>query len=553
MVNIEEIDASLTMLSGAVAAQANILLEVEHSPGRALLDPTELTGLTRRRVTEMLAVLADIWQAYAALKDVVDRSRTLRGRRGRADGRLLAELESLLHGPSVPAVLPPVGVRQAEHRWAGAVKGGAVKTGVQPAEPLSAEPLSAGWIRPDELARRLDHRLGAVRAELATVLGIWNRQLAVAAEAQQSLADIDRVAFRLGLDPDDAGVTAAHRLADDLAAQVRSDPLAVPERTVARTEAAVDAVGRAVGDLARRHDNLAADLRVAHRLLAGIISLDDTARRDAHRAWTRIRRPGTLLRLEDGWLDDRRRGLGPWLDRLDGQAAVGRWKEASRGLARWREAAEATRRTAARIAETNGAGLRRRDELRGLLGAWQAKATRLGLADHAGLRELAGRAQHALLAVPSDVDVAAWHVEAYGRLLSALSTSTARVDGALTGGPAARTGSPAARTGSPAARTGGPAARTGGPAGVTGGPAGVTGNPAGITGGPAGQAGDQPDSGDTGSPGTGAGDSGTGVAAAGSSGAGGAVDASGGPSGTPTDDGMPAAADRPTRPAEAEA
>jgi hypothetical protein len=447
----------------------------------------------------------------------------------------LAELAALLHGPSVPAVLPPVGVRQAEPRWAGAGRAGAQR----------AESPSAGWIRPDELARRLDHRLGAVRTELEAVLGSWNRQLAVAAEAQQSLADIENIAFRLGLDPDDAGVAAAHRLADDLAAQVRSDPLAVPEQAVARTEAAVDAVGRAVGDLARRHDNLAADLRAAHRLLAGIISLDETARRDAHRARTRISHPGTLLRLEDGWLDDRRRGLGPWLDRLDAQAAVGRWKEASRGLARWREAAEATRATAARIAETNGAGLRRRDELRGLLGAWQAKATRLGLAGDAGLRELAGRAQHALLAIPSDVDEAARHVEAYGALLSALSTSTARVDGALTGGPAGVTGSTPGITGDPRSVIGDHRSVTGGPAGLSGAPASGTGSPAGLAGG-------HPHSDDTGSTGTGAGvgDTGTGVATAGGGGAGGAVDASGVPSGAPADDGMPAA-DRPARSAEA--
>lgn len=164
------------------------------------------------------------------------------------------------------------------------------------------------------------------------------------------------------------------------------------------------------------------ELRSADELLGEIIRLDSEARRAARRSARRLARPGPFYRLGDGWLDDPRRGLAPWLRRLRRQTTQGRWKDASRGLSRWRVVADATKATAARIAADNGAALRRRDELRGLFGAWEAKATRLSLSEDPTLAGLAAATRRALFTAPTGLDGAARLVDEYGAALSARSS-----------------------------------------------------------------------------------------------------------------------------------
>ena len=64
--------------------------------------------------------------------------------------------------------------------------------------------------------------------------------------------------------------------------------------------------------------------------------------------------------------------------------------------------------------------LGRRDELRGLLGAYQAKAARLGAAEDPGLAERYDRARGLLWTAPCDLTAAADAVTGYQQAVLAL-------------------------------------------------------------------------------------------------------------------------------------
>ncbi|ABW09837.1 hypothetical protein Franean1_0371 [Parafrankia sp. EAN1pec] len=421
----DDLDAALRALEETVAAQAGVLLDLENSPERALLDPAPLSGVTRAEALAVIAVLADVWRAYAALRDVTEAARSLRGRRSRVDARTLTELTALLYGPSVPDILPQTKILPAPEIGPVPARHRPERAGQAHPEWVRPEQVRSGQVRPAELARRVDAAVAAVRGRMRLILGVRNALLAEIAAGGRAVAETSVLAARLGLAPGDAGLVAARRLLAELSAAARSDPLGVSPGLRARAEAAVAAATRSTGDLARRHDGLDADLAAAGALLAEITRLDDTARRDAGLATRRIRGLGPLYRLADNWRDDQQHGLAPWLIRLRAQAAAGRWKESSRGLARWLEVAEATHLAAQRIAGANGAALRRREELRGLLGAWEAKAARLGLTADPRLLPLARAARRELYSAPTDVERAAGLVNDFGAALAARGGSPA--------------------------------------------------------------------------------------------------------------------------------
>ena len=121
--------------------------------------------------------------------------------------------------------------------------------------------------------------------------------------------------------------------------------------------------------------------------------------------------------------------LRPDLAALDALAAAGHWALISPRLADWsrraRERIAALRDAAAR----NTAMLATRNELRGRLDAYQAKAARRGLAEDPSLAALAERARAALYTAPCDLGAARAAVNAYQDAVAALTAPTTARDG----------------------------------------------------------------------------------------------------------------------------
>jgi hypothetical protein len=92
------------------------------------------------------------------------------------------------------------------------------------------------------------------------------------------------------------------------------------------------------------------------------------------------------------------------LDQLAELASAGAWREAHRGLADWTARATSLLDDSKRMAAENLAPIEERNQLRGLLDAYRAKAAKHGLAENRELARIFGRAQTTLYTAPTDLN-----------------------------------------------------------------------------------------------------------------------------------------------------
>ena len=351
---------------------AQVLYEIDSSPELALVrDRNQLKGRSAKVAAETAGLVDGLWTRYPVLSDAGER---MDAAVASGDRQGLAEL---LDGRGI--TLPD-----------GTATGAAalLRTLESDAERASAAmtQLGTAW-------RNAVPRLDALRARLA--------------EASES-------AEALGM-PGDPELAAARTVVDDTTAQAMSDPLGAKlddaERLVARVE-------ERLSELARTRAGIGGDLDAATaRLdrLAQLIAAGAGARKAAEERIVDV--GGLSTPLDPAELDTGDRALRPWLARLHAQAGAGAWPAAAKGLEQWQEEAQALHARAEAVAAANRAPLERRNDLRGLLDAFQAKAAALGLAEDPGLTERYRSAREALYAYRCDVRRAEALVRDYGRAI----------------------------------------------------------------------------------------------------------------------------------------
>lgn len=215
---------------------------------------------------------------------------------------------------------------------------------------------------------------------------------------------------------DAAAVPAIQTLRDQIAAleaALADDPLGISPQALQSLDAAVAIARERAGDLAEGRARWAADLARAGELIGELDRLaraEADARREAHAKVDGADVRATPTAFDRQSLDARLRELEhattPWAQRrklLDRLVAE---------LERHSDAASA------RVAE-HRAPLARRDELRGLLRAYQAKVAARGLAEDAAIAALAKDAHDALYSAPVDLVRAESLVREVGRAVSA--------------------------------------------------------------------------------------------------------------------------------------
>ena len=370
------------------AIQAN-LLELDSSFGKQLLAGAELTGGTRRRWDAAAATLATLWQVFSAYSAVVDQAAEAAARH--LGPRELAAISGLLAGRSVQLASGPA--------------------------PLAGRDLADPGREDLTLATAVARMRGAFSSVTEVVSAAEQVWTEVAGRLDAAGGELARVRSRAATLGDEAlagDLTAAQGELARLRDTLNSDPLALwqPGGTVDTSGAdrlaeRVTAAASRVDELARLRDE--AGQRVAE--VAAAAAAARAAREDAAAAWQRatakiaaaaLPPPPAGLPDVSGRLD----GLGPML-------AAGRWTRLASELDLLdRELATATAgfREAERAAV---AAMAKRDELRGLLGAYKAKAARLGAAEDAALAERYDRARDLLWTAPCDLAAAEAAVAGY--------------------------------------------------------------------------------------------------------------------------------------------
>ncbi|BCY12409.1 hypothetical protein [Actinoplanes sp. L3-i22] len=383
-------DAELARLETAVEAMSRNLVELDQLPARHDLDSTTLTGRTATEWADASVAMGTLWDGFRMLSESIARAQSLRTQRRLSDSDRAKFVHEVL-GPSI--LLSTTTVPLAQRGLLGA---GQITTTCSPAELLAAM-----------------ERSFTVAIDVATrAADAWQRLLPAAGDVAASLKRAR-----------DAGAPAAllnqaDRLLGDLTGTLAGDPLGADPSVLARVR---ELIARA--DAERTS---AIELRdsLNRRLSAARATADelDQAERAAREARDRVdgRFPPAQVAAV------RPLSLRPDLAAVEALAAAGQWALISPRLAKWSREARERLAALAVVRTHNERLLADRDELRGRLSAYQAKALRHGLGEHARLSPLADRARTLLHTAPCELEQARTAVNAYQELLTATIARDAR-------------------------------------------------------------------------------------------------------------------------------
>jgi len=385
--------AAAAMLAERDAIQAN-LLELDGGFTRRLLDGATLTGQTRERWDAVSATLAGLWETYLAYSAVVDRVAELGTGAHRPAKKDLPELDSLLTGASVrmPSAAVPLARRNLSDTGVHSVTLMAAVAAMRRSFSEVAEVTSAV----ETVWAQVGERLDAAAAELAAALP---QAAGLGEELEAALHDAQ------------AGLQAAR-------GAVNADPLRLWSGGRADT-AAADLLRDQVAGLTARIAELDRVRLQARRRIDGLnaaVTAARSARADAVMAWHRAAQRITALPPLPPDIAE------PPLDSLAGLAAAGRWLALATELDRCDSALAAAVRQTEDCQRSAATGLANRDELRGLLGAYKAKAARLGVAEDADLVASYDQARDLLWTAPCDLTAAAAAVAGYQRAIYVTTT-----------------------------------------------------------------------------------------------------------------------------------
>ena len=260
--------------------------------------------------------------------------------------------------------------------------------------------------------------LDELERQLNDVVADRDRLVAAARQAVTAVDDgaklLDHLISRavaIGVE-NEPTLAAARTALESAQATVAGDPLgATPGPDL---HGPMSAAGRRIDELECAWERLPGRLAAARADLTTIVALRAEGAEALVEARTKISRPTGLLQpLAPSVVEGEPRALGPWLERIERQAEHGDWRAAAVGLDGWQRIAAAHLVNAARVSAANRAPVVRRNELRGLLHAFRAKAAREDRAEDPVLIPLHQAACDALYEAPCDLDRANARVQAF--------------------------------------------------------------------------------------------------------------------------------------------
>ena len=352
MITKELAGAALQQLAAAHERIAAAMYTVDTHPAWSRL--ATVTGLTQSRGVELRAEVDRLWESFAALREQLERAPRLP----------LAELDGLL-------------------------------TTLQ------------------ELAEQTEQRCATVLTGLSLMDTAWTAVVGEYLTASAELDDLASLAASVGAvelaDPARAVAVEVERL--DL-----PDPLAsAPDGRLAPATRArlhelrslVAQAGRDVSAAVVARDTYAERRRALAELVDGVEAAEKRTTATYVRVVERIARPG-LAPAPDSVAVLRAR-----LADLDELGAAQRWRRLADGLSAVDAAAREALARADELTELASGLLARRDELRGRLEAFRAKAAARGLVEDPALTPLYTAAHDLLFTAPCDLRAATRAVQAY--------------------------------------------------------------------------------------------------------------------------------------------
>ena len=404
----DEADQLLTGIGAAYDRIAAAMYAIDVHPALAVLRGGTLTGTTDARWRALRPEVDLLWAHFAVLGQTLEEARSLRARHRPSD-QGWAALARLLREPAVELAADGMPVTTT-------VSG----TGV-------------ARVALGELAGHLEQRCATVTGHLSEVDAAFS---AVAARLAPVTAAVDSV-MALATELGEPAVGDELRASLERAARIDlGDPLmAAPG---GRLDPAVDAhwVGLAgEAEQARRLLEEQARVRGGYPQLRAALSAlvedlaaaEDAVAQTQRRVTEKIVEPGLAAPpAAASVLRTRLSELDRLHERVRTEAAL--WRRLVDDLRTVEQAAQQARDRARQLRENAEGLLARRDELRGRLNAYRAKAAARGQAEHLDLTTKYAQARDLLYTAPCDLRASTRSVHAYQQTLAAILASATTSD-----------------------------------------------------------------------------------------------------------------------------
>ena len=373
------------------------LLELDGSFGKQMLAGAVLTGESKRRWEAAAADLAALWETFTTYAAVVDQAAGLLAGARRSSDRELAQITALLTGASVE---------------------------VTRSVPLARRDLTETGRSRLSLAaavREMRRSFDGVGDVVAGAESVWNE---TADGLSEIGAELDAAKKQLGDTGDDEAAAALAAAGDELGRLrdlLNADPLAlwqggsVDTARLGRLRKQAAAAAARAAEIAR----VRADAQRRIAAAAAAVSAASAAFADAVAA--RDRAAARIAAAELPPPPAEAVGLDVRLAALDKLKAAGRWGRLAEELGTIEAEATAAGQRCRDTQQAAAALLDRRNELRGLLDAYQIKAARLGAAEDSELSRLYDQAHELLWTAPCDLAAAAAAVTRYQQATLALN------------------------------------------------------------------------------------------------------------------------------------
>lgn len=384
---VGEIDQRISELRTVLDRATGNLVELDADVTRQLLESsTSLRGVTAEAWADASRRHAELWRGQFALESVLTQIEETRGTRKSLPQTTLIRLDQLLGTECVELPRPS---------GAGLPK---LTDGPAPTISLTIE-------------EALDHMsvdYEVVARVAAAVADVWGEPTARLHRMAREVEELEQRLRNHGVRRPNELQTIALAVADaELLA--RNDPLALSLTTVEELQARVARLRASLEEVLRGRAARLADLEAVEGGIAAGRAAMAAGREDLHRGAAKILVP------EETWAALER--LAQEFDRLAHDVGSARQPGATVSCAALAVRADGLTEEITRLAGTVDCGLLARDELRGVLTAYEAKAQALGLAEDVELDELYAAAREELYSAPCDLAVAEQLVLAYQRAI----------------------------------------------------------------------------------------------------------------------------------------
>jgi hypothetical protein len=382
-----EIDTRIEAVRSTLDRTTARLVELDADVTRRLLETAQDLGPTTAAAWADAARRHDaLWQGQFALEEFLTQVAEERGTKRTAPQWVLARLNAMLNGPSV--VLPPPGDGRPPR--------------------LTEQPGPTVACSITEAFERMSADFDVVTELVRVVAWVWGELTERLGQVAALVGELEREVGESGMRrPNDLDFLA--RAQHVVETTAREDPVALPPDEVARLEARAQCL-RALVDEGSRESRVQGEtfLEADRAIGAGLESV--AASRVRVELWSeRIVFPAATMEELDT--------LGRELERLRLESVQARNLGIGSSADDLRRRGEHICDKVRRLMTNESARVARRDELRGLLGAYRAKAAAVGLAENPEIDVLSNAALEALYEAPCNIEEAELRVTGLQRAI----------------------------------------------------------------------------------------------------------------------------------------